>query len=394
LADRFRDLAQRRLVDVHDAWRSIVHGVGGQTLVDRMLSEVRSLRHEAELLDARSLAIACAELERLVGLGALHPQRIDDQLNLLVTLAVEMTGLALAEPDLEGVDVEGFASAVDAALNGSGESTPPTRPVSRPSERNPLMMGDMRHHLLLAAHLAPSSGVFPRHAVAGGRAGHGSHATALVSAADTLFIATSRLAYQGEVFQVSLAFPRLLERFEVMASVLARHVQSNPGEPEGLLVRVLMGNDRLEQLCTRIRTPVETPGSAAARPPYHVVLATPTSLLQMAVRAAFARYARERNSRITLECVKDGAACSRAMRNVSLGVAIVDAALDDGRGDAIVAELARDTRRSLGVMATGPTSDAVCRVQMAAGAEMYLPQPILLRSLFNSIDSFLEGGDV
>src|SRR5690606_35176794 len=93
--------------------------------------------------------------------------------------------------------------------------------------RNPLVMGRTSTSLLLRCDLALRGSV--------------TRGIAVVASPTTAFVDTDRVVQKGDTVGIELSFPGLLDTVSCAGRVVSRHVQSNPGEPRGLLLSLDLG---------------------------------------------------------------------------------------------------------------------------------------------------------
>jgi len=172
---RYRAVGLERLARVETAWFAISQGAGSTQMTESLRRDLHTLKGDSTLLGFDGVSKLCQRLEDLVSVATDREYDIGDELDHLVTMALQFTGMILRAPSatgLTGIDLPGFLSQVDdslartrdtpsrdviaaanAAASGSGRSrTRDERPSGRMSVmRSGDAIAETRERLAIAA---------------------------------------------------------------------------------------------------------------------------------------------------------------------------------------------------------------------------------------------------
>jgi CheY-like chemotaxis protein len=212
-----------------------------------------------------------------------------------------------------------------------------------------------------------------------------------------LFVRTDESAYIGDRMLVRLSFPGLVAPLELEAHVVSHLLASAPGEPAGLVLALVFRSeeeqDRLNTLIARAND-----GSAAAPPPasevnqsasttYRILLVEDSKLIQDMFVFRARKYFSDRGSYIHVDVADSAETAWQMLGHSSYDLAIVDYFLPTVNGEQLIARLRQTPKlANLPVLAISVGGDRARKATLAAGADMFLDKPIVLRSLFSTID--------
>lgn len=139
LFDRFRTLSFERVRRVEGAWNRVVQDAEGDPgLVGEMLREIHTLKGDAAILGANEILKLCQKLEDLLQLTEELNGSVSEDLELVVTMAMQFLGMLLRMKHgapMTGLDLDGFVRQCDDVLRETRTlMSQPTR-MRRPSGR-------------------------------------------------------------------------------------------------------------------------------------------------------------------------------------------------------------------------------------------------------------------
>ncbi|MDB4969333.1 MAG: response regulator receiver modulated PilZ sensor protein [Myxococcales bacterium] len=204
---------------------------------------------------------------------------------------------------------------------------------------------------------------------------------------DEAFIETDvQLAVNAEVL-VRLSFPRLVEPFEVIGRVTSVTTSAAPGEPSGLELEIEPASPTdAERLHTVLTTVAEEP-AADALAGFHVLLVEDNNLIRDMFSYGIRKYFRGKPGYVTVDHAADGASAWKMLAGASYDLAIVDYFLPELDGAQLVQRMKAEPRLAnvpiVAVSVGGPTArDAT----LAAGADLFLDKPLVLKDLFATLE--------
>lgn len=116
---RYRAVGLERLARVETAWFAISQGAGSTQMAESLRRDLHTLKGDSTLLGFEGVSKLCQRLEELVSVATDREFDIGDELDHLVTMALQFTGMILRAPSatgLTGIDLPGFLSQVDDSL--------------------------------------------------------------------------------------------------------------------------------------------------------------------------------------------------------------------------------------------------------------------------------------
>jgi two-component system, chemotaxis family, sensor kinase CheA len=115
LLERFRLSSLERVGRIEAAWNRLLAG-SEQGATQHMLREVHTLKGDASVAGATDVQQLCQKLEDLLEAVDERPLDIADDLEVVVTMAMQFIGMLLRVRQAAGIDLEGFVRQVDDVL--------------------------------------------------------------------------------------------------------------------------------------------------------------------------------------------------------------------------------------------------------------------------------------
>ncbi len=216
-----------------------------------------------------------------------------------------------------------------------------------------------------------------------------------------VFVPTDRAAFIGDTVMVDFSFPGLLAPFSIETQVIARRLSSGPGNPPGWTLGFMFYSEaekaRLSRLLDRAAATqtshVPVPRSTANMPPYRVLLVEDNQMM----REAFALEAKKLmgpTNGILVDIVANGDDAIDKLRDHSYDLAIVDYFLPMLNGDQLISRLRRKPALAeLPIFAISVGGGDVRQATLAAGADLFLQKPIVMRDLFHTLRQLVSVRD-
>ncbi|HET6613252.1 MAG TPA: Hpt domain-containing protein, partial [Kofleriaceae bacterium] len=142
IIERFRSLSLERLARVESAWATLVRGGGGREIATEIARVVHTVKGDARVVGFADVNLVCHKLEDLLAAAAARDYRIPEDLDLMVTMAIQFASLLLRTEHgaAAGIDVAGFVRQVDDAVANTERQRALAPRVSRsPSTRASLL---------------------------------------------------------------------------------------------------------------------------------------------------------------------------------------------------------------------------------------------------------------
>ncbi|HEY3357508.1 MAG TPA: response regulator [Polyangia bacterium] len=190
----------------------------------------------------------------------------------------------------------------------------------------------------------------------------------------------------GARVELRLSFPRLVEPVVIDGVVTAHRASTGPGDPAGAVIalRVASAADRarLAQLLSA------APDAAAdAVPGYRVLLVEDNALISDLFAYGVRKYFRERRSGLVLDLARDGAEALAKLQAAGCDLAIVDVYLPVLGGAELIARMRRDPALAgVAVVAISVGGADAREASLAAGADIFLHKPLVMRDLFATLE--------
>lgn len=248
------------------------------------------------------------------------------------------------------------------------------------------------HKLILRADLeGPLSDPFG----APGATRHAGHTLAVSQ--HELLVRTDAVAEHGAPVRVTLSFPGLLEPMVLEGTVTEQHVPAEPGEMAGLTLRVAFSSDadreRLEALLERCRR-CDRGEEATDEPSLSVLLVEDSDMIRQMFSFGSQRYFKRRAAKVEVHAVPDAAKAWHELADRAFDLVIVDYYLPGSEGSALVERARSSEVLSARVPIVGISVDGATAREafLAAGADIFLDKPLVLRDLFLTLELLATSG--
>jgi CheY-like chemotaxis protein len=201
------------------------------------------------------------------------------------------------------------------------------------------------------------------------------------------FVETDMRLEIGASVRVRLSFPRLVEPFEVTGHVTAVAEPKAPGDPTGLaLVIAPVAARDAEQLRTVLTTLAGEPREESLED-FHVLLVEDNSLIRDMFSYGIRKYFRGKPGYVTVDHAADGASAWRMLSDGSYDLAIVDYFLPELDGAQLVQRMRAEPRlANVPIVAVSVGGSAARDATLAAGADLFLDKPLILKDLFATLE--------
>ena len=191
-----------------------------------------------------------------------------------------------------------------------------------------------------------------------------------------------------EEARLSLSFPGLVESFEVHARVISAAPSGGYGAPSVTVFDVARADaksrEKLAALVALTRGQRSKPREA---PSYHCLLVDDNRFIRELFEYGMQRYARNRGALLTLDVVDNAEAGWTLLGERDFDLAIVDHFLPGQTGAELIARMrATPKLKRMPVVAVSVGGQEARDETMAAGADLYLDKPVVLRDLFTTLD--------
>ena len=204
---------------------------------------------------------------------------------------------------------------------------------------------------------------------------------------DEMFLETDVRLEVGAGARIRLSFPRLVDPFEVVGRVTAIAESTAPGEPAGLELVIDPATPADgDQLRTVLTTLAEEP-TAEALEGFHVLLVEDNNLIRDMFSYGIRKYFRGKPGYVSVDVASDGASAWQMLETGSYDLAIVDYFLPELDGAQLVARMRAEPRlRSVPVVAVSVGGASARDATLAAGADLFLDKPLVLKDLFATLE--------
>lgn len=203
------------------------------------------------------------------------------------------------------------------------------------------------------------------------------------------FVQTDESAFIGDPVMVKFSFPGLVEPFLLEAQVIARKAAGGPGRPAGWTLGFMFYRSeeqaRLRTLLARVHSAHDEPGSYQ----YRVLFVEDNLLTREAVELGASKLLNPADM-IALDTVASGEHAFDKLMNESYDLAIVDYFLPMLSGGQLIAKLRRQPDLAgLPIFAMSIGGADVRKEALAAGADLFLQKPLVLRDLLGTLKQLM-----
>lgn len=201
------------------------------------------------------------------------------------------------------------------------------------------------------------------------------------------FIETDVRPALGAELRVRLSFPRLVEAIQVSGRVTGLVESTAPGEPAGLELAIAPASPADgERLRTVLHTAAAEPSTDALEG-FHVLLVEDNHLIRDMFSYGIRKYFRGKPGYVTVDQAADGMSAWKLLNDGSYDLAIVDYFLPELDGAQLVQRMKAEPRlANLPVVAVSVGGSTARDATLAAGADLFLDKPLVLKDLFATLE--------
>lgn len=208
----------------------------------------------------------------------------------------------------------------------------------------------------------------------------------------TAMVRTDELLNNGDRLLVRLSFPGLLEPFDLEAHVASRRLPAGPGEPAGVTLVFVFANDEEEEhlrlLLTQGLMPSEVTGSESSS--FRVLLVEDSETIRDMLLFGAHKHIRGDSARFHIDFAESAEQAWEMLQTGEYHLAIVDYFLPGMHGAQLVERVRSEPALgALPVVAISIGGSAARDRFMAAGADVYLDKPVVVRDLLKTLDRLL-----
>jgi CheY-like chemotaxis protein len=203
------------------------------------------------------------------------------------------------------------------------------------------------------------------------------------------FVRTDEDLSIGEGLRLELSFPRLLPPVEVDATVVAKELGSGPGYLAG--VRVAFANstgDRLERFSRLLAGPSEPDAAAGPSSWRRILVVEDSAVIREFVEVGASRFFDPGRTRVSLDTAESAEDAWVLVERERYDLALVDLYLPGAKtGADLVRHIrAQDGLEDLPVVGFSVGGKAARDEFFAAGADLFLEKPVMVRDLFGTLE--------
>jgi CheY-like chemotaxis protein len=203
----------------------------------------------------------------------------------------------------------------------------------------------------------------------------------------------------GDEASVELSFPGIVRAFNVVVQVTATRAPDTYGRPSAASCKVIRADDdarrTLRNLVALTRGgPREVPDPAASGE-YRCLLVEDNAFIRDLFQYGMQRYCRMRGRELSLALASDAETAWEMLRGDRYDMAIVDHFLPAQTGSQLIARMrAEPCLSTVPVVAISVGGREACEEAMAAGADLFLDKPVVMRDLFSTLDRLTARAEV
>jgi len=210
----------------------------------------------------------------------------------------------------------------------------------------------------------------------------------------SVFLVTDVLPPVGSEVALRLSLSRAVDPIRVRGVVSEVRLSSGPGAPSGFCVRF----DTEEASRVDVRRFVKrltAPRSFAECAELSVLLVEDNRLIRDMFSYAVYKYFRERSGMLHLDQADDGVSALEKLSERRYDLVIVDYYLPMQDGATFISKLRKDPRHAdASVVAISVGGSDVREATLAAGADIFLAKPLVLRDLFQTLEFLMAREDL
>jgi CheY-like chemotaxis protein len=200
-------------------------------------------------------------------------------------------------------------------------------------------------------------------------------------------IACSPQPAVGEEARVVLSLPGLVPRLYLSCRVTALEAPDKVGHGPAIVCHIIEASSEAREALAELAA-----GRAlVGREKYRCLLVEDNAFIRDLFSYGVQRYGRDRKRPITVEVAEDADSGWRMLESGDFDMAIVDHYLPTGTGADLIARIRGDARLlHMSVVAISVGGHEVRDATMAAGADLFLDKPIVMRDLFATLDTLVS----
>jgi CheY-like chemotaxis protein len=201
------------------------------------------------------------------------------------------------------------------------------------------------------------------------------------------FIETDAVLPLGAELRIRLSFPRLVEPIALVSRVKELIKSHAPGEPSGLEVTISPVTPADGEHLRTLLTTVDEEPSEHALEGFHVLLVEDNNLIRDMFSYGIRKYFRGKPGYVTVDHASDGASAWKMLAGGEYDLAIVDYFLPELNGAQLVERMRAEPRlKSVPVVAVSVGGAEARDATLAAGADLFLDKPLVLKDLFATLE--------
>ena len=202
----------------------------------------------------------------------------------------------------------------------------------------------------------------------------------------SVFVETDHVAEVGDPVLLVLSFPGLLEPITFETVVVSTRGARGVGDPGGIDLGFAFRSPdqraRLVALLTRATAGTDREADDA---PYRVLLVDDNRLTREVFEYGVKKYFRDRES-VIVDVAQDGQQAWDLLGAHRYDLAIIDQYLPVMNGDLLIGHIRNSpATASLPIIAISVGGDDARDATLAAGANLFLAKPVVIRSLFSTL---------
>jgi CheY-like chemotaxis protein len=190
----------------------------------------------------------------------------------------------------------------------------------------------------------------------------------------------------GDDVTILLSFPRLVRPVSVSGRVAGVTVEAGHGKPTSISCEVIAASDEALDLLT------EMGGQGAEPAPesqldYRCLLVEDNNFIGDLFAYGVGKFAKSRGAKVSLAIARDAEEAWAMLMESKYDMVIVDYYLPSQNGSELIARMRAQPRYAdMAVVAISVGGDEAREASMAAGADLFLDKPVVIRDLFTTLD--------
>lgn len=206
-----------------------------------------------------------------------------------------------------------------------------------------------------------------------------------------VFVQTERTAYIGDRVIIRLSFPGLIEPFSLETQVVAQRLASGPGSPGGWTLGFVYYSDKQKARLRELLRDAEESQAAIGDGRYNVLLVDDNSLTRDVFSYGVKQFFDERKTAVKLDVTESGESAWSMLQTGEYDLAIVDFFLPTLTGAQLVQRMREAPElEKLPVMVISAGGSEARDASLAAGADLFLHKPVVMRDLFSTLDQLMR----